>query len=697
MTIRRLSVCVIIAAGAITYWNSLSGPFVFDDQSAILINRQIRQLWPLTDALSPPNGSPTSGRPIVNLSFAVNYAIGGLDVRGYHIANIAFHILSALVLFGIIRLTLTGPKLEPRFGSSADGMALTCALLWMLHPLQTESVDYVSQRTELMMGLFYLLTLYSAIRATRSPRPDRWHAAAVISCLMGMGCKESMVTAPLMVALYDRIFVFDSVKTALKARGALYLGLAASWLELAALATSRTNTVGFSAGTSAWTYLLNQAVMIVRYLRLALWPSSLVLDYGAPRPLALVDVVPQLAIVVSLLIATAIALVRRPMLGFLGAWFFITLAPTSSFVPIVSEVGAERRMYLPLAAVVVLAVLGGRSLLQRLTVRRAGPALGTRRIATTGPPKGGHHRRPAVVTALAVILMASTLAWATVRRNAEYSSRVSILRTVVERWPHGRAHFNLAVALRMAGPGNSDEAVAHLRLAIPDNPEARYALGSELYDRGQFDEAIAELREFVRQNPKHLDVLASRNLIALSLAQQGKLPEAAAELAGALKTTPQDPDLHANYAFVLMRQNDFAGAVRHYEESLKYRPNNAFALTNLGIAYSAMRQPDKARGYFRQAVAVDPSNASARVELVKALVGQRDFEGAVMHAVEAIRLTPNDPFVYNLAGVAYASQEKLAEAIEYFRQAVALNPNFVEARNNLAAAEAMTRAPKASK
>jgi tetratricopeptide (TPR) repeat protein len=363
-------------------------------------------------------------------------------------------------------------------------------------------------------------------------------------------------------------------------------------------------------------------------------------------------------------------------------------------------------MYLPLAAVVVLAVIGGRALFERHTggARLPASAEGSGEASRSaqsarrlqpgpGPPKGGHHRRYALAT-LVVVLVAAALAWGTARRNAEYASRVSILRTVVERWPHGRAHFNLAVALRMAGAGNSDEAVEHLRLAIPDNPEARYALGSELYDRGRFDEAIAELREFVRQNPKHLDVLASRNLIGLSLAQQGRLPEAAAELGSALKTAPQDPELHGNYAFVLMRQNDFAGAVRHYEESLKYRPNNAFALRNLGTAYTAMRQPDKALGYFRQAVAADPGGAAARVELVKALLGQRDFEGAVMHAMEAVRLTPGDPVVYNLAGVAYASQEKLPEAIEYFRQAVALNPNFVEARNNLAAAAAMTRAPK---
>ena len=213
----------------------------------------------------------------------------------------------------------------------------------MVHPIQTDAVDYLTQRSELMMGLFYLLTLYCAIRALGSDSPDRWHAAAVVSCLLGAGCKESIVTAPVIVVLYDRMFVFDSMKDALRARTGLYIGLWLSWVELAAVATSRNKTVGFSSGVSAWTYLLNQTQMISQYLKLTIWPHALVIDYGVPRPYGLMDVLPQALLVVTLLIVTGIALVRSPMAGFLGAWFFITLAPTSSFIPIVSEVGAERR------------------------------------------------------------------------------------------------------------------------------------------------------------------------------------------------------------------------------------------------------------------------------------------------------------------------------------------------------------------
>ena len=154
-----LHVCVIILAGALAYWNSLSGELFLDDQSAILLNRTIRRLWPLFEPLSPPPNTAVTGRPLVNLSFAINYALGGLNVRGYHIGNVTLHILSALSLFGIIQLTVRGCKLRQRYASGAANIALACSLIWMLHPLQTEAVDYVVQRTELMMAVFYFLTL----------------------------------------------------------------------------------------------------------------------------------------------------------------------------------------------------------------------------------------------------------------------------------------------------------------------------------------------------------------------------------------------------------------------------------------------------------------------------------------------------------------------------------------------------------
>jgi len=162
-------IAIVIVAGILTYANSLSGPFILDDQSTIVDNRQIREWWSPSSVLVPESDTAIAGRPIVNLTFAVNYAIGGLDVRGYHAGNIAIHVICALLAFGVIRRTLDLPRMRDRFGGSAANVACAVALLWVVHPLNSEVVDYLTERTESLMALFYLLTLYASIRAIRVP------------------------------------------------------------------------------------------------------------------------------------------------------------------------------------------------------------------------------------------------------------------------------------------------------------------------------------------------------------------------------------------------------------------------------------------------------------------------------------------------------------------------------------------------
>ena len=170
------------------------------------------------------------------------------------------------------------------------------------------------------------------------------------------------------------------------------------------------------------------------------------------------------------------------------------------------------------------------------------------------------------------------------------------------------------------------------------------------------------------------------------------LSEAAEEFLLALKMAPLNADLHGNLAEVLLAQDDFEGASVHYQEYLKYRPDSAVALTNLGIAFAAMGQLDKAIHFFRLGLEVNPNNAIAHLELAKVLLRQQDFGGVALHADQALRLKARDPVAHNLIGVARASQGRLDEAMEHFRQALAIDPNHVEARNNLAAAQRMKRA-----
>ena len=197
------------------------GPQLLDDRFAIQDNPSITDLWSITGPLHPPAGTPVAGRPVVNYSLAFNYWLNGalgVDQRpdqyganktvGYHVVNLVLHIACGLLLLGIVRRTLRGGRVSERWKERADSVALLVAAIWMLHPLQTDAVDYLIQRTELIVALCYLATLYCSIRAWDADRPARWLWGGVIACLLGMASKEVMVSVLLMIVLYDRAFRF---------------------------------------------------------------------------------------------------------------------------------------------------------------------------------------------------------------------------------------------------------------------------------------------------------------------------------------------------------------------------------------------------------------------------------------------------------------------------------------------------------
>ena len=159
------TVLILAAVGA--YWNSFNVPFLLDDQWATSQNSSIQRLGRIGEVLLPPGGI-IAGRPLLNLTFALNYAWGGTSVRGYHVVNLLIHICAGLALLGIVRRTLLLPGLRHGYGEAALPLAAFAALIWTLHPLQTEAVTYISQRAESLMGLFYLLTLYCFIRSVSS-------------------------------------------------------------------------------------------------------------------------------------------------------------------------------------------------------------------------------------------------------------------------------------------------------------------------------------------------------------------------------------------------------------------------------------------------------------------------------------------------------------------------------------------------
>jgi hypothetical protein len=456
------------------YANSLDAPFVFDDPAAIIDNPTIRRLWPLSDVLMPPRGEGVTveGRPIVNLSLALNYAFGGITPRGYHVVNICVHLLSALTLFGLVRRTLLLPSVYTKFGYAALPLAGVIAFLWALHPLQTESITYIVQRAESLVAFFYLFTLYGFVRMVGqvSEPPSafwsrvKWPALAFIACLLGMATKEIMISAPLLVLLLDRTFVSGSVPEAWRRHRRFHLALFATCLLLLALVVrtgTRGGTAGFGIGVTPWQYALTQFEAVSRYLSLSFWPHPLIFDYGVAWVQAISDILPYATVVLGVIAATFISWNRAPAVAFLSLLFLAVLAPTSSIVPGNRQTLAEHRMYLPLAAVLTLSVCGAFFLLRTPRLRRA------------------------LFIASTLIVVAFGLL--TIRRNADYRSELALYRdTAVKRPANGFARYNYAKALAESGAHEAalPEYTAALRL-MPESPGIHYNLANSLVALGR--------------------------------------------------------------------------------------------------------------------------------------------------------------------------------------------------------------------
>lgn len=597
-------IAAIILLGLATYWTALRAPFIWDDTTAILQNPTIQGLLPVWRPWIPPLETPVARRPLVNVSFAVNYALDGFHPTAYHASNLALHIIAALLLFAVVRRTLQGERLRARFGADSTLLALIASVAWLVHPLCVEVVAYATQRTESMMGCFLLLTLYGAIRSREPGAPSRWQRMTVTACVCGMASKESMAVAPLVVALYDRVFLFDSLREMVRARRRLYAGLALTWGVLGLLLWLRPHsTVGLSTGVSPLTYALNQAQIIPHYLRLALWPDALVLDYGLPRPLTIQAVSGGIAVMAALVAATAVALVRWPAAGFPCAVFFLTLMPTSSVIPIATEVGAERRMYLPLAALVVLAVTVGYRV-----VARSAAAIRPRRRATV--------RAAAAAMTIACI---AVLAIRSARRSDQFSS-AAIWRSSVEHRPNGRARASYATALLAAG--DSDAAVAQIRLATADFPPAHAALGNELAAAGRYEEAARELRLFIDAAPAGTNRLPVQRLLGDVLLAQGRFAEGAAIYESTLavaRARGHDTDWQRllTLAKVYVEMGQPQRAVPHARAAARRNPDDASAQNILGIALAADRQLLEARDRFRLAVRLAPTRDDVRANLAR--------------------------------------------------------------------------------
>jgi tetratricopeptide (TPR) repeat protein len=782
---------ILVVAVCVAWANTLRAPFVLDDGESIVTNASIRDFWSLR-WLNPPAkmGETVSGRPVLNFSFAVNYALGGLDVRGWHLGNLLIHAAAALALFGVARRVFgkcgMGSAECGMGGGGADGRteiesgsgilplglgkqggrgkrleaastfaAFAVALPWALHPLQTAAVTYVVQRAESLAGLFYLLTLYCFIRAAEAANGDggekrhgqdarstgsagkmpaddaqrrrmgeppmprnphgqdaraalqthgpparaaartarRWGALAVAACALGMGTKETVVTAPLVALLLDRAFLAGSFREAWRRRRRLYLGLAATWLLLAALVLSnagRGGSVGLGSEVGSWEYLLTQCGAIVRYLGLAAWPASLVFDHGTPVAAGPGAVGWQAALLCVLAAGTLWGLRRNRAAGFLGAWFFLTLAPSSSFMPVSTQTVAEHRMYLALAAVVALVCAGAWRGLARL-------------------------RAPRWWGGAALVGVAAALGAATVARNAVYRTAVSLWSDTVEKRPDNpRARNNLGAALSAEGRMEAaaeqfrraialrpNHAFAHFNLGVALMLEPRAALGAGAAGRGSGtpppDAAAALRAEAVRQAERHFRAALAaepgntdaRVNLGKLLADSGRTAEAMEHYRAALAGDPAAQDARVNLAALLAAAGREAEGAALLREALAAEPALAEAHYHLGLLLEKSGARREAEAEFRAAARLKPGMAAAHLALGNCLARRGDA-GAESCYREALRLDPKLAEAWYALGNGFAKQERFADAMDAYRKALEFDPAHVQALNNLGNCQLVT-------
>ena len=552
----------IVLLAALLYSDTLQHPFVLDDVRNIAGNPAIR--WQQLDAdsvLRAAVESPTP-RAVANISFGLNYLLGGADPAAYRAVNIAIHGLCGVLVYALAlalyrRATALGaaPAVLAS-GPSRQLVALFAALLFVAHPLQTQSVTYVVQRMNSLAACFYLLALLAWMRGRGSPLPKRraaWWAATALCWMLGAGSKETVAVLPFAIWLIEWAFYRDLDSRWARRSGLVLVAGAAAAVVVFALhpdGLARFEGRGFTPGER----LLTQFRVFWLYVGLILLPlpSRQNLIYDFPLSRSLLDPASTLLSLLGLVALAGLAalLLRRHRLAAFGVvWLLLHLALESSVLPLAMVY--EHRTYLPLAGVAI----GVAPLIFRLA---------------------GTPARATVLTG-AIVLALGT---ATHVRNQVWSDPVTLWSDVVAKSPDSsRAHDELGLAL--AGADRLEEAFDHYATAVrldPPKPDPHLHLGYTLVQLGYPDEGMERMQLVLEIDP---DNAPAHNAIGLTWMDRGRVKLAAAHLARAVNLAPE----HANHH------------------------------NSLGVALDRLGRSDEARSHYRRAVALDPRHSKAYANL----------------------------------------------------------------------------------
>jgi len=649
-------VLTIIIFVFLIYSNTFNSPFQFDDSGSIVDNSAIRDLHNFTDTSHFESVEiHETLRPLLKtryvgyLSFALNYAVHGLDVRGYHLVNILIHVTNSLLLYLMLQLTFRTPRFsggntDTLASFSADSrsfVAVFTTLFFAVHPIQTQAVTYIVQRFASLAAMFYLLSLVTYIRfrltrlqsvnnAVSSSRSYVFYVISLVSAIIAMRTKEFALLIPVVIALYEFVFFEGGIRK--RVLQLVPYALTMSIIPLSLINVPAEKVSGAHDSISRIDYLLTQSRVIITYLRLLILPVNQNLDYDYPiyRSLFAPEVLFSFLFLLSIL-ALGIWLNWNSrnqncktsywfrLISFGLFWFFITASPESSIMPI-KDVIFEHRMYLPSIGLFLAITITIELFILRWS------------------SKFGYIRK--VVVSL-MVLVVVILSVTTYTRNAVWEDDVKLSEDIVKKSPNkARPHYNLGLAY--SGQGHTDNAIDEYNTVIRLDPafstDVYNNLGVAFMARGRVDEAIRVYKTALSINPFDDDIHYN---LANAYVAQGRIDEAISEYKSLAQRNPGDAKVHFYLGAAYSKKGFHNDAINEYSMVLSLRPDDAVTRNNIGNTYKKLGRLEEALNAYQAALRIKPDFVEAHYNLGNTYAGMGRMEEARNEYREALRLKPD--------------------------------------------------------
>jgi Tfp pilus assembly protein PilF len=642
-----LAFCSLLFIGFIAYGNSLPNSFHFDDMIGIVRNPTLRDLKNIPSYFTDPStfalGRSREWRPVLQISYALNYFMAGLNPTVFRIFNLLFHLGTAFLIFLVVAeiCKQSPPKLCSGPPLPATLFALLSGLLFAVHTANSEAVDYIWARSSVLAAFFYLLAFYSFLRGPFSGLKEKklWHLAGLVCFALGVGTKATAVTLPLTLVLYEFLFLNPDSKNPLK----LFLGEARrlkkyipvtavlfAYLAVRTFFLPRMFTIVLAAkSVTSFSYLLTQFRAWVFYLRLFLWPHPLLVDYsgfGWSRSLWDTRVLSSLGLVMTILVLAWWMRKTHPLISFFAFWYFIALLPEASFIPLADAVVGYRAYpaYVGLAVVSAMLSLNGSMWIWRRLHRQ---------------DEIGGSRFWVVYGSLAGIVLA-VLTGATIIRNLDWRDETTLWSDVIEK--------------------------------DPTNPRAYMGLGMQFLTQGDYGKAEEMFEKAVRFGPAMSQAYALRGYLKSRL---NKNAEALTDFATAIKLDPRSPYNFSYRGQLYTGMGEADKALDDFRAALALLPFYTDAYLGIAMAHLEKDEIAKATEACAKLVEIDPDDRRGYDCLGTLLMEQKRFPEAVRLYQNGVSRIPQDSELWYSLGTAYESEERYKEAGDAFERAGRLLSN----------------------